>query len=138
MQAQLQKSGDSYRTLKTHQTVYVHPSSSLFQHQPPVKCTLYYELVMTSKSYMRWVECPGSYAIDGSSITLRQIMEIKPSWLMEGQFPSLMHIVISFLITTHFIVAPHYFKEADLEQLATGEKKMPKAIGASSTAVPQA
>ncbi|KAH9980196.1 pre-mRNA splicing factor [Lactifluus volemus] len=63
--AQLQKSGDSYRTLKTNQTVYIHPSSSLFQHQPPVKTVLYYELVMTSKSY------------------LRQVMEIKPSWLLE-------------------------------------------------------
>ncbi|KAF9236501.1 pre-mRNA splicing factor [Melanogaster broomeanus] len=96
--AQLQKSGDSYRTLKTNQTVYIHPSSSLFQHQPPVKTILYYELVMTSKSYMR------------------QLMEIKPSWLME--------------------VAPHYFKAADLEQLTTGEKKMPnsKAVGSSGAA----
>lgn len=57
LQAQLQKSGDSYRTLKTNQTVYIHPSSSLFQHQPPVKTLLYYELVMTSKSYMRYVRC---------------------------------------------------------------------------------
>ncbi|KAJ7712441.1 pre-mRNA splicing factor [Mycena metata] len=97
--AQLQKSGDSYRTLKTNHTVYIHPSSSLFQFQPPVKTLLYYELVMTSKSYMR------------------QVMEIKPAWLLE--------------------VAPHYFKPADLEQLATGDKKMPKAVGASSTA-PQA
>ncbi|KAH7913983.1 pre-mRNA splicing factor [Hygrophoropsis aurantiaca] len=94
--AQLQKSGDSYRTLKTNHTVYIHPSSSLFQHQPPVKTMLYYELVMTSKSYMR------------------QVMEIKPSWLLE--------------------VAPHYFKEADLEQLTTGDKKMPKAIGSSGAA----
>ncbi|KAL5524511.1 hypothetical protein ACEPAF_9651 [Sanghuangporus sanghuang] len=94
--ARLQKSGDSYRTLKTNQTVYIHPSSSLFQHQPPVKFVLYYELVMTSKSYMR------------------QLMEIKPSWLLE--------------------VAPHFFKPADLEQLATGDKKMPKTIGASSSA----
>ncbi|TFY83671.1 hypothetical protein EWM64_g352 [Hericium alpestre] len=93
--ASLQKSGDSYRTLKTNQTVYIHPSSSLFQHQPPVKTLLYYELVMTSKSY------------------LRQVIEIKPSWLME--------------------VAPHYFKPADLEQLSKGEKKMPKAIGAAGT-----
>ena len=30
------------------------------------------------------------------------------------------------------IVAPHYFKAADLEQLATGDKKMPKAVGASA------
>jgi pre-mRNA-splicing factor ATP-dependent RNA helicase DHX16 len=42
-------------------------------------------------------------------------MEIKPSWLLE--------------------VAPHYFKAADLEQLASGDKKMPKVVGASSTAV---
>ena len=53
-QARLQKSGDSYRTLKTNQTVYIHPSSSLFNHQPPVKFILYYELVMTTKSYMRY------------------------------------------------------------------------------------
>ncbi|RXW24506.1 hypothetical protein EST38_g1366 [Candolleomyces aberdarensis] len=92
---QLQKSGDSYRTLKTNHTVYIHPSSSLFQHQPPVKTVLYYELVMTSKSYMR------------------QVMEIKPQWLLE--------------------VAPHYFKEADLEQLAKGDKKMPKTIGAPTS-----
>ncbi|KAJ8074805.1 hypothetical protein AAF712_003922 [Marasmius tenuissimus] len=94
---QLQKSGDSYRTLKTNHTVYIHPSSSLFQHQPPVKTVLYYELVMTSKSYMR------------------QVMEIKPTWLLE--------------------VAPHYFKPADVEQLATGDKKMPnsKAVAASSS-----
>ncbi|KAF8798832.1 P-loop containing nucleoside triphosphate hydrolase protein [Phlegmacium glaucopus] len=94
--AQLQKSGDSYRTLKTNHTVYIHPSSSLFQHQPPVKTLLYYELVMTTKSYMR------------------QVMEIKPAWLLE--------------------VAPHYFKPADLEQLAQGDKKMPKGVGASSSA----
>ncbi|KAE9403759.1 pre-mRNA splicing factor [Gymnopus androsaceus JB14] len=96
--AQLQKSGDSYRTLKTNHTVYIHPSSSLFQHQPPVKTLLYYELVMTTKSYMR------------------QVMEIKPTWLLE--------------------VAPHYFKPADLEQLASGDKKMPKTVGASSSRNP--
>ncbi|PCH40145.1 hypothetical protein WOLCODRAFT_16331 [Wolfiporia cocos MD-104 SS10] len=89
--AQLQKSGDSYRTLKTSQTVYIHPSSSLFHNTPPAKTVLYYELVMTSKSY------------------LRQVMEIKPAWLLE--------------------VAPHYFKAADLEQLATGDRKMPKTLG---------
>ncbi|CAE6450412.1 unnamed protein product [Rhizoctonia solani] len=90
-QARLQKSGDSYRTLKTNQTVYIHPSSSLFQAQPPIKFALYYELVMTSKSYMR------------------QVMEIKPAWLLE--------------------VAPHFFKPADLEQLGGTDKKMPKTIG---------
>ncbi|CDO71497.1 hypothetical protein BN946_scf184909.g91 [Trametes cinnabarina] len=94
--AALQRSGDSYRTMKTNQTVYIHPSSSLFNHTPPVKAVLYYELVMTSKSYMR------------------QVMEIKPQWLLE--------------------VAPHYFKPADLEQLASGDKKMPKAVGSSGAA----
>ncbi|KAI0947459.1 Cyclin-dependent kinase catalytic subunit, variant 2 [Taiwanofungus camphoratus] len=89
--AQLQRSGDSYRTMKTNQTVYIHPSSSLFQLIPPAKSVLYYELVMTSKSY------------------LRQVMEIKPAWLLE--------------------VAPHYFKASDLEQLATGDRKMPKTLG---------
>lgn len=34
------------------------------------------------------------------------------------------------------LVAPHYFKPADLEQLASGDKKMPKAVGASSTVPP--
>lgn len=67
IQASIQKGGDSYRTMKTNHTVYIHPSSSLFQHQPPVKTVLYYELVMTSKSYMR------------------QVMEIKPQWLLEGK-----------------------------------------------------
>ncbi|QRV92171.1 Helicase associated domain (HA2) [Ceratobasidium sp. AG-Ba] len=94
--ARLQKSGDSYRTLKTNQTVHIHPSSSLFQSQPPVKFALYYELVMTSKSYMR------------------QVMDIKPAWLLE--------------------VAPHFFKPADLEQLGGTDKKMPKAIGSIAAA----
>ncbi len=57
--------------MKTSQTVYVHPSSSLFNQTPPVKAVLYYELVQTSKSYMR------------------QIMEIKPAWLLEGESVSL-------------------------------------------------
>lgn len=64
--AQLQKSGDSYRTTKSHQTVYIHPSSSLFHSQPPIRTLVYYELVMTSKSY------------------LRQVMEVKSQWLMEA------------------------------------------------------
>ncbi|KAJ7212306.1 pre-mRNA splicing factor [Mycena pura] len=99
--AQLQKSGDSYRTLKTNHTVYIHPSSSLFQHQPPVKTLLYYELVMTSKSYMRYILA-----------------------------------VLSNFQKAHSqkTVAPHYFTPADLEQLATGDKKMPKAIGSSGIA----
>lgn len=87
LQAQLQKSGDSYRTLKTNHTVYIHPSSSLFQFQPPVKTVLYYELVMTSKSYMRYVlECYPRKALSLIILVhIRQVMEIKPAWLLEGK-----------------------------------------------------
>ncbi len=61
--ARLQKGGDSYRTVKTGQTVYLHPSSVLMEAQP--KWLIYYELVETSKSYMRSC-CP-----------------LKPEWLNE-------------------------------------------------------
>ena len=51
--SRLQKSGDSYRTTKHSQTVNIHPSSSLFNEQP--MWVLYYELVFTSREYMRQV-----------------------------------------------------------------------------------
>lgn len=38
----------------------------MFQHQPPPKVILWFELVMTSREYAR------------------QVMEIKPEWLVEG------------------------------------------------------
>ena len=38
----------------------------MFQHQPPPKVILWFELVMTSREYAR------------------QVMEIKPEWLLEG------------------------------------------------------
>jgi pre-mRNA-splicing factor ATP-dependent RNA helicase DHX16 len=47
--ARLQRTGDSYRTIKTHQTVYIHPSSSLNEEKP--SWILYFELVLTSKEY---------------------------------------------------------------------------------------
>ncbi|KTW29171.1 hypothetical protein T552_01128 [Pneumocystis carinii B80] len=75
--ARLQKSSDSYRTIKSGQTVYIHPNSVLFGVNP--KWILYYELVLTSKEYCR------------------QVMEIKPEWLIE--------------------VSPHYYKHKDLEEL---------------------
>lgn len=65
--ARLNKSGDSYRTIKQNQTVHIHPSSSLLEKKP--RWVLYYELVLTSKEYMR------------------QVLEIQPEWLMEGTFP---------------------------------------------------
>jgi pre-mRNA-splicing factor ATP-dependent RNA helicase DHX16 len=64
-------------------------------------------------------------------------MEIKPAWLLEGERISTSpnrNMTLMMLVRS---VAPHYFKPADLEQLAQGDKKMPKAIGASSsTAAP--
>ncbi|CEI93326.1 Putative Adenosinetriphosphatase [Rhizopus microsporus] len=85
--ARLNKSGDSYRTVKQNQTVHIHPSSSMLQKKP--KWIIYFELVLTSKEYMR------------------QVMEIEPNWLLE--------------------VAPHYYKESDLDNL-NDKKKMPKQI----------
>lgn len=49
--ARLQRGGDSYRTVKNGQTVYLHPSSTLFETNP--RWVIYFELVLTSKEYMR-------------------------------------------------------------------------------------
>ena len=86
--ARLQKSG-SYKTLKSNQIVNIHPSSSMFQTLP--KWVVYHELVFTSKEYMR------------------QIIEIKPEWLIEQ--------------------APHFFQKKEIEepvgkQLSTGTNKL--------------
>lgn len=55
--AVLQRGGDSYRTLKGNNTIYIHPSSVLMgkggDHVQPPKMLVYYELVETSKQYMR-------------------------------------------------------------------------------------
>jgi pre-mRNA-splicing factor ATP-dependent RNA helicase DHX16 len=61
--AQLQRSGDTYRTLKSHQTVHLHPSSALFEDRP--RWVVYYELVLTSKEFMR------------------TLIDIQPEWLLE-------------------------------------------------------
>ncbi|XP_057814918.2 pre-mRNA-splicing factor ATP-dependent RNA helicase DEAH1 isoform X2 [Cryptomeria japonica] len=60
--AKLQKNG-SYRTIKNPQTVHIHPSSGLSQVLP--RWVVYYELVYTTKEYMR------------------QVIELKPDWLVE-------------------------------------------------------
>lgn len=49
--ARLQKGGDSYRTVKNGMTTYLHPSSTLFEVNP--KWIIFYELVLTSREYMR-------------------------------------------------------------------------------------
>ncbi|KAF9318340.1 hypothetical protein BG003_011353 [Podila horticola] len=61
--AKLNKSGDSYKTVKSNQTVLIHPSSSLYQVNP--RWVVYFELVLTTKEFMRVV------------------MEIDSAWLME-------------------------------------------------------
>lgn len=61
--ARLQRDGQSYRTVKNGQVVYIHPSGVLIDHQP--KWTIYHELVLTSKEYMR------------------SCMPLKPEWLIE-------------------------------------------------------
>ena len=58
-------------------------------------------------------------------------MEIKPSWLLEGEPICLSQVFHSDIPPQ---VAPHFFKPADLEQLAVGDKKMPKTVGSSTTA----
>lgn len=62
--AQIQKSGESYRSIKHNQSMYIHPSSVLFGNQP--KFVIYFELMFTTKEYMR------------------QVVEISPSWLLEA------------------------------------------------------
>ncbi|XP_015781179.1 pre-mRNA-splicing factor ATP-dependent RNA helicase DHX16-like [Tetranychus urticae] len=61
--ARLGGGGGSYRTLKQHQPVSIHPNSSLFDEEP--RWVLYHELVLTTKEYMR------------------QVIEIEPKWLVE-------------------------------------------------------
>ncbi|EFZ02001.1 hypothetical protein MHUMG1_09729 [Metarhizium humberi] len=63
--ARLQKSGDSYRTVKNNTTVWIHPSSVLMSVDPPEKMIIYFELVQTTKEYMRGV------------------IPIEPRWLAE-------------------------------------------------------
>ncbi|KAG6000750.1 hypothetical protein E4U54_001296 [Claviceps lovelessii] len=53
--ARLQRSGDSYRTVKNNTTVWIHPSSVLMAVDPPEKMVIYFELVQTTKEYMRGV-----------------------------------------------------------------------------------
>lgn len=63
--ARINKGGDSYRSIKGSSNVHIHPSSCLFKSIPPPRFLVYFELVETSKNFMR------------------QIMVIESSWLME-------------------------------------------------------
>lgn len=52
--ARLQRGGDSYRTVKNGMTTYIHPSSVLTKTgDSPCRFVCYFELVLTSKEYMR-------------------------------------------------------------------------------------
>lgn len=62
--ARLQRGGDSYRTVKNGLSVYLHPSSVLIEDRP--KWIIFYELVLTSKEYMR------------------SCLPLKPEWLVEA------------------------------------------------------
>ncbi len=44
-----------YKTIKSHHTVYIHPSSVLAKDEDPPRWLLYYELAFTTKEYMRTV-----------------------------------------------------------------------------------
>lgn len=63
--ARLQRSGDAYRTVKNNTTVFIHPSSVLMGSDSPEKMVIYFELVQTTKEYMR------------------SCLPIKPQWLNE-------------------------------------------------------
>ena len=54
---------EGYKSLVDQQPVHIHPSSALFNHQPPL--VVYHQLVLTSKEYMR------------------EVLAVQPAWLME-------------------------------------------------------
>ena len=63
--AKLDKSGGSFRTVKTGHSVFIHPSSCLSKEEVPPAYLVYHELVLTSKEYVR------------------QATAIKKEWLIE-------------------------------------------------------
>lgn len=62
--ARSQKAPGSYQTLMASQTVFIHPSSCLYQEDH--EWVVYHELVCTSKEYMR------------------HVTNIRPEWLLEA------------------------------------------------------
>eukprot|EP00040_Diaphanoeca_grandis_P018270 m.96001 g.96001 ORF g.96001 m.96001 type:complete len:1070 (+) comp26859_c0_seq1:164-3373(+) len=57
--------GGGYKTVKQSQSVQIHPTSSLFETVNPPRWVVYFELVFTSKEFMR------------------QVIEIESKWLLE-------------------------------------------------------
>jgi len=75
---------EGYRTLVDSQTVYIHPSSALFQHQPEWVC--YHELVMTTKEYMREVTaCDPKWLVEFAPAFFRFADPTKLSRFKKGQ-----------------------------------------------------
>lgn len=69
---------------------------------------IYYELVLTSKEYMR------------------QVMEIQPNWLLEGKgYEDWALQWMMANMENWKLVAPHYYSQKDLDNL-DDKKKMPK------------
>lgn len=90
--------------MKNKNTVYIHPNSCLFEDRP--RWVIYHQLVYTTKEFMREVSC--SLAAYFNRLTGRfpfQVIEIENTWLLE--------------------VAPHYYKQKEVEE----QKKMPKVVG---------
>jgi pre-mRNA-splicing factor ATP-dependent RNA helicase DHX16 len=63
--ARLDKTGGSFRTVKTGHAVFIHPSSCLAKEEIPPAFLVYHELVLTSKEFVR------------------QATAIKKEWLIE-------------------------------------------------------
>ena len=96
--AHLQEKAGNYKTFKTGHAVHIHPQSSLYKEEVPPRWLLFHELVYTTKEYMR------------------QVMTIKPEWLVE--------------------IAPHYYDMKDIMAKDSTKKKMPKTVGKSTESFP--
>lgn len=74
--AQIQRNGESYQTIKSRQSIFTHPSSSLFEKHPA--WVVYHELVLTTKEYMRQI----------SNIEPEWLLEVAPHYFTEGELLS--------------------------------------------------
>jgi pre-mRNA-splicing factor ATP-dependent RNA helicase DHX16 len=72
--------------------------------ETPPRWVIYYELVLTSKEFMRQVRRTPGAVLDPVLTRSSQVIEIKPGWLVE--------------------IAPHYFKASEIDDTT---RKMPKS-----------
>lgn len=73
VQARIDRGG-GYKTTKNNHSVFIHPHSCLMNQAPPARFILYYELVLTTKEYMR--QC---MPIEGSWLSERE-SAVAPGW----------------------------------------------------------